>query len=80
MLKFLEEFTNVDHYYCFADENGKLYYWKTNNSDVYNTCYDYGQLIGINVLEFNIKDNGKRLNRNGQCFEEIKVSRWERCA
>ena len=79
MLIFLEAFTYADHYYCFNDGNGKLYYWRTNNSDVYNACYDYGRLIGINVLEYIIKANGKQLERNGKIFEEIKVIKWEKC-
>lgn len=80
MLNFLDMTTNIYHYYYFADDNGKLYYWKSSNSDVYNNCVQNGRLFGINALEYETKKNGKKLFHNGKSFNEIKVSKWKICA
>ena len=55
MLKFLDASTNGCHYYYFTGNNGELYYWRSNKSKVYNTCYDCGRIKGIKVLDYKIK-------------------------
>lgn len=80
MLKFYKQSTNISNFYYFADDNGKFYYWKTTNNKAHKDCFDeYGRLIGINALEYEIKKGGKRIFYIDKWFEEIKVTNWERC-
>lgn len=80
MLKFYGQSTNVYHYYYYLDENDRLYYWKSANSDVYNSCVECGKLVGINALEYEIKKNGKCVVYDGKVFTEIIVIKWEKCS
>lgn len=80
MLRFVEASVNVDKFYYFRSEDGKLYYWKTNKEEVANACYDHGRLVGIKALEYEVKKNGKKLFHNGEYYEEVKVNKWEICS